>query len=179
MIDHLGQSPFHLLMRPCIGQDTLRKIVTQMVDLPIYRHISTARDCFVYTIAGQLNFHGPDFVIILGPRDLVSPVRPKMPSRTQMVFKIEEIEVGGRSHIAVMNGPPVITRTIHLLRLSTTSSCMDSLLITEVYSYSQGFALVRRLQGKEWHLPPCRSISRYPRNASSFNPSKLARVVAG
>lgn len=58
--DHLGQSPFHLLMRPSIDQDILRKIITQMDDLPIHRHISTARDCFGNTVIGQLNLHGTE-----------------------------------------------------------------------------------------------------------------------
>jgi ankyrin repeat protein len=56
--DHLGQSPLHLLMRPSIDQDILRQIITRMDDLPIHRHISTARDCFGNTVIGQLNLHG-------------------------------------------------------------------------------------------------------------------------
>ncbi|KAH7304350.1 hypothetical protein BKA65DRAFT_544170 [Rhexocercosporidium sp. MPI-PUGE-AT-0058] len=59
--DHLGQSPFHLLMRPWIGHDTLRKIITQMDDLPIHRHISASRDCFGYTVVGHLNLQETDF----------------------------------------------------------------------------------------------------------------------
>ncbi|KAH8585372.1 hypothetical protein B0O99DRAFT_696566 [Bisporella sp. PMI_857] len=58
--DHLGQSPLHLLLRPWIDQDILRKIITKMDYLPIHRHISTARDCFGYTVVGQLNLHGTD-----------------------------------------------------------------------------------------------------------------------
>jgi ankyrin repeat protein len=58
--DHLGQSPFHLLMRPSTDQDSLRQIITQMDDLPIHRHISTARDCFGNTVIGQLNLHGTE-----------------------------------------------------------------------------------------------------------------------
>ncbi|KAE9365240.1 ankyrin [Stipitochalara longipes BDJ] len=63
--DHLGQSPFHLLLRPWKDQDTLRKIITQMNDLPIHRHISTARDCFGYTVVAQLNHLGTDLGINL------------------------------------------------------------------------------------------------------------------
>jgi ankyrin repeat protein len=58
--DHLGQSPFHLLMRPSIDQDILHQIITQMDNLPIHRHISTARDCFGNTVVGQLNLHGTE-----------------------------------------------------------------------------------------------------------------------
>jgi ankyrin repeat protein len=58
--DHLGQSPFHLLMRPSHDQAILRQIITRMDDLPIHRHISTARDCFGNTVVGQLNFHGTE-----------------------------------------------------------------------------------------------------------------------
>jgi len=62
-LDHLGQSPFHILLRPWINQDTLRKIITQMDGLPIHRHISTARDCFGYTVVEQLNLCGTDLGI--------------------------------------------------------------------------------------------------------------------
>jgi ankyrin repeat protein len=55
--DDLGQSPFHLLMRPSIDEDILRQIITKMDDLPLHRHISTARDCFGHTVVGQLNLH--------------------------------------------------------------------------------------------------------------------------
>jgi len=63
--DHLGQSLFHVLLRPWIDQDTLRNIITQLNELPIHRHISTARDCFGYTVVAQLNLHGTDLGINL------------------------------------------------------------------------------------------------------------------
>jgi hypothetical protein len=53
--DHLGQSPLHLLMRPWIRSDILRKIIAKLDSLPIHRQISTARDCLGYTVVGQMN----------------------------------------------------------------------------------------------------------------------------
>ena len=58
--DHLGQSPLHLLMRPWIRSDILHMIITQLDDLRIHRKLSTARDCFGYTVVGQINLQGTD-----------------------------------------------------------------------------------------------------------------------
>lgn len=54
-LDHLGQSPLHLLVRPWIRSETLHRIITKINSLPLRGQISTARDCLGYTVVEELN----------------------------------------------------------------------------------------------------------------------------
>jgi hypothetical protein len=54
-LDHLGQSPLHLLVRPWIPTNTLLQIIVMIGSLPIHSQVSSARDCFGYTISEELN----------------------------------------------------------------------------------------------------------------------------
>ncbi|KUJ08959.1 ankyrin [Mollisia scopiformis] len=54
-LDHLGQSPLHLLMRPWIAASILRQVIMTLDTLRIHSQLSTARDCLGYTIVGELN----------------------------------------------------------------------------------------------------------------------------
>jgi ankyrin repeat protein len=56
--DHLGQSPLHILMRPWIRPDILRAIITTLDSLVVHSQLSTTRDCFGYTVVGQMNLQG-------------------------------------------------------------------------------------------------------------------------
>lgn len=53
--DHLGQSPLHILLRPWVSADVLQSIITTLDSLLIHKHLSTSRDCFGYTVVGQMN----------------------------------------------------------------------------------------------------------------------------
>jgi len=58
--DPLGQTPLHLLLRPWIRSDILHAIITQLDTLLVHRQMSTGRDCFGYTVIGQMNMQGAE-----------------------------------------------------------------------------------------------------------------------